>query len=148
MTSWRPQSALVRQREVGRAQPATISRGLGPCAVGLGGWTLSGLGNLATKAAWLLPGAAHAAAPPKRFTCRLCRLQSTGRAASRMVLSCPRAALRRRYRFLEAGKGVTRSPNKSSKPSHECKNCTNAALQYLKEALGKGQDTLKEHANQ
>lgn len=44
--------------------------------------------------------------PPVGFTCGLRRLQSRGRAASTMVFSCPRAARRRRYRFLEAGKGA------------------------------------------
>lgn len=62
---------------------------------------LTGKGWLASPPS-LPPGST----PPVGFTCGLRRLQSRGRAASTMVFSCPRAARRRRYRFLEAGKGA------------------------------------------
>lgn len=63
----------------------------------------------------------------KALTCSLRLLQSRGLAASRTVFSCPRAVRLRRYRFLEAGNRVGRSPNlhlvpDSSEPRNGCKN--------------------------
>lgn len=90
-----------------------------PEALALGGWALS---DSTSK----MPGFYLSCQRRSRLTCSLCLLRSRGRAASSTVFSCPRAARRRRYRFLEAGKGVG-SPRlhpvpEPSTPRQECKN--------------------------
>lgn len=51
-----------------------------------------------------MPGFYLSSSARRRLTCSRRLLRSRGPAASSTVFSCPRAARRRRYRFLEAGR--------------------------------------------
>ena len=90
----------------GRSSTSNGLRALGPCAAGLEGWTPSGFGQRGRQGCLASPLSCPGQDPSMCFTCPLRCLQSRCRPASRMVFSCPRAARRRRYHFLEAGKGV------------------------------------------
>ena len=96
MSSQRPQAAPARQRGWD-APPAVVPEASPLVWLGMDGGHCLHSASLTGKG-WLgfSPEHTPGSTPPVGFTCGLHRLQSRGRAASTMVFSCPRAALRRR----------------------------------------------------
>lgn len=91
-----------------RSGKSSTSNGLGGLSLlwlGEGGGCCRGSASVASEMPGFYPELPSVAAPAKGLTCSFRRRQSRGWVASRMVFSCPRAARRWRYRFLEAGKG-------------------------------------------
>lgn len=98
-------SQRLQPGQADRSGKSNGLRGLDLLWLGEGGGRCRSLASVASETPALYPELSSVAALPKGLTRSFRRRQRRGRVTSRMVFSCPRAARRWRYRFLQAVKG-------------------------------------------